>query len=261
MQKNHQYLLRCAKLASAETPAARVLDFGCGGGDIVRAGRRDGMRIWGVDVFYEGSRAREIALQEGSLGRTVFGFTDSRLPFRDQSFDVVVSNQVLEHVEDLRASLTEIHRVLRPGGQFISLFPSQEVVPEGHCGIPMVHWLPSGSKARYRYAMAMRCLGFGLHKHEKGRTRREWTKHKLAWLDRFVHYRRREEVLDLFSDHFTLQPRERDYLTYRARHAGGPAGRLAANACDKLLSDRMATRITNRIAGLAVAASRRPDPD
>ena len=43
-------------------------------------------------------------------------------------FDLVLSNQVIEHVEDLDAVLCEIHRVLKPGGAFLSLFPSKDVI-------------------------------------------------------------------------------------------------------------------------------------
>ena len=78
-----------------------MLDFGCGGGEIVVAGRERGLSIWGVEVFYEGSRARDMARDNGALGSTVLEFRDGRTPFRDGAFDVVVSNQVLEHIEDL----------------------------------------------------------------------------------------------------------------------------------------------------------------
>src|SRR4029079_273783 len=45
------------------------------------------------------------------------------LPFADRSFDIVLSYDVFEHVADLRAVLSECHRVLRPGGALYALFP------------------------------------------------------------------------------------------------------------------------------------------
>ncbi|HUI83756.1 MAG TPA: class I SAM-dependent methyltransferase [Candidatus Binatia bacterium] len=46
------------------------------------------------------------------------------LPFRDQSFDLVTANMVVEHVEDARSFLADIHRVLRPGGRFLFHTPN-----------------------------------------------------------------------------------------------------------------------------------------
>lgn len=47
----------------------------------------------------------------------------SRLPFEDDSFDAIVSSNVLEHIEDLPASFEEMRRVLRPGGFMIHSMP------------------------------------------------------------------------------------------------------------------------------------------
>ena len=47
----------------------------------------------------------------------------SQLTFEDESFDVIVSSDVLEHVFDLRAALTEVLRVLRPGGVHLFTVP------------------------------------------------------------------------------------------------------------------------------------------
>ena len=46
------------------------------------------------------------------------------LPFRDASFDWVISFQVIEHIRDDRAFVAEIHRVLRPGGRFLVTTPN-----------------------------------------------------------------------------------------------------------------------------------------
>jgi SAM-dependent methyltransferase len=46
-----------------------------------------------------------------------------RSPFPDQSFDVVLTNEVLEHVPDLSAALRDTVRILRPGGKLIGTFP------------------------------------------------------------------------------------------------------------------------------------------
>ena len=65
--------------------------------------------------------------------------TGERLPFADGSFDVVVSLQVLEHVQSPREVLAEVYRVLRPGGAFYLACENYLAFREGHY---KVFWLP-----------------------------------------------------------------------------------------------------------------------
>src|SRR5271166_5045633 len=56
-------------------------------------------------------------------------------------FDMVISNQVFEYIPDPTRILPEIARVLKPGGQFLALFPFREIWYEGHLGLYFAHWL------------------------------------------------------------------------------------------------------------------------
>ena len=68
---------------------------------------------------------------------------DGRLPFPDASFDAVTSNMVFEHIADFEKPVSEIARVLKPGGLFVVLFPSRELWFEQHVGLPFAHRFPS----------------------------------------------------------------------------------------------------------------------
>jgi ubiquinone/menaquinone biosynthesis C-methylase UbiE len=68
------------------------------------------------------------------------------LPFDDDTFDFVCSNQVFEHVEDLPGTIDELARVTKPGGVHVHVFPSLELMKESHLGVPLVHWLPAGMR-------------------------------------------------------------------------------------------------------------------
>ena len=134
------------------------------------------------------------------------------------TFDVVFSNQVLEHVPDLDKVLSEIHRVLKPGGVILSLFPDRAVWREGHCGIPFLHRFPKGSRLRASYALMMRCMGFGYFK--EGRSRREWSRNFCQWLDDWTYYRSLPDIHQGFARHFKdVQHMEDEYLAFRLRRS------------------------------------------
>jgi SAM-dependent methyltransferase len=78
-------------------------------------------------------------------------------PLADASFDVVLSNQVFEHVADLDALAREVARVTRPGGLGLHVFPAKWRPVEGHMNMPLVHWAPKGPvrRAAIRAALAV----------------------------------------------------------------------------------------------------------
>jgi SAM-dependent methyltransferase len=148
MHVNYRYLLdRCE--AETRDRTKMILDYGCGNGAIVEGGRDRGLRIYGVEEFYGGSNIRGELEKKGLLGDIVKSLEEGVIPFPDAHFDLVVSNQVFEHVVDLDEVLSEISRVLKPGGKLICVFPSKEVWREGHCGVPWAHWLPEEFRLRY----------------------------------------------------------------------------------------------------------------
>jgi len=97
-------------------PEKRLLEVGCGMGTDLLQFARGGARVTGVDLT---PRSLEITRRRFHLygERGTFLVTDGeRLPFGDESFDVVYSNGVLHHTPDTTGAVREIHRVLVPGG-------------------------------------------------------------------------------------------------------------------------------------------------
>jgi len=60
-------------------------------------------------------------------------------PFPDDHFDLVISNQVIEHVADLDLFLAQLSRTLKPGASSIHVFPLRRVLFEWHLKMPIVH--------------------------------------------------------------------------------------------------------------------------
>jgi SAM-dependent methyltransferase len=210
----NRFVLEFCREFAGRHPGARILDFGCGGGALVKAGRDAGLDMWGADVFYAGSNARAEAAEAGLLGGAVREMIDGKLDWPAKTFDLVVNNQVMEHVPDLSASMSEIHRVLRPGGVALSVFPSRDVWREGHIGIPFAHWFRRGSRLRLYYTWALRSLGLGYWK-QQAPTRRQWAIDKLDWIDRHTVYRSRREIFSVYERLFRNELREDDYIRFR----------------------------------------------
>jgi SAM-dependent methyltransferase len=209
---NYLYLLNKATLDARECWPV-VLDYGCGSGQIIEEGRKAGLEIYGAEAFYEGGNTRAEIEKQGWLGTVVREIENGIIAFKNNFFDLVISNQVLEHVEDLDAVLYEIHRVLKPGGAFLCMFPTKEGIREGHCGIPFIHWFPKQSRLRYFYALALRRMGFGYYKKNKSAS--QWTCDFLHWLDRFTHYRNIKTIAGNFREYFEVSFMEDDYIVFR----------------------------------------------
>lgn len=139
--------LRLALTAYGVDVADRdVLEFGCnvGGSSVVLAAL--GARLTGVDVDSAILPAARANLdRHGLTGTILLAAPDGRLPLDDGSFDVAVANSVLEYVDPLLLDrvITELHRVLRPGGRlFICGTASRLAWRERHSGKAMVNFIP-----------------------------------------------------------------------------------------------------------------------
>jgi SAM-dependent methyltransferase len=247
----NRFVLDFAKRFASGRPAAKVLDFGCGAGELVSAGRAAGLDMRGADVFYGGSTTRLQAEESGLLGTAILEVLDGRLPFEDCYFDLATSNQVLEHVDDLDAVLREIHRVLKPGATVLSIFPSRDVCREGHIGIPFAHWFPQDSRLRFCYTWALRSAGLGTWK-EQAPTRRQWTRDKLQWLDRYTRYRSRDEIMGTFRRYFMNEFHEGAYIRYRLRD--NPTLAPFARLLDLPGTSAAATAIFRKLAFLVIVS-------
>lgn len=104
----------------------RVLDFGCGSGYGTARLAEHCRHIIGVDVASDAiAHARRNYQRHNLEYATIAPAEEQPLPFPDQSFDVVLSFQVIEHVTDEAKYLSEAWRVLRPGGRFVVATPDR----------------------------------------------------------------------------------------------------------------------------------------
>jgi SAM-dependent methyltransferase len=117
-------------------PGDRLLDMGCGGGRHAYEALRRGAVVTALDA--DGAELKDVAglmaamaesgeTPAGALGSPVNGDA-VHLPFPDASFDRLIGAEVLEHIPPDAAAISELARVLRPGGTMAVTVPS--FVPE-----------------------------------------------------------------------------------------------------------------------------------
>ncbi len=116
---DQSHLKRVNRLTSF-SPGARVLEVGCGQGHLTRALAAQGVDIIGIDA---NPNAPEIA------GNGLVRWMNAEsLDFEDNTFDVVISVHALEHIPDLESALSEIARVLKPGGEAVHIYPAEPIM-------------------------------------------------------------------------------------------------------------------------------------
>ncbi len=104
-------------LAGLRPARGRLLDVGCGSGELLEALRADGWRVSGVEPS---ARGAEIARSQRALDVRAATFEAADLP--ERTFDVVVFAAALEHFHDPLFALTRAHDLLAPGGLVAVLF-------------------------------------------------------------------------------------------------------------------------------------------
>lgn len=111
-----EYEEQILPLAAAHLAGSRrVLDVGCGEGQLSRLAARHHARAVGIDPTW----AQLVVARERAGGPAYAAATAARLPFRDASFDAAVACLVFEHIAETDEAIAEVARVLEPGGRFI----------------------------------------------------------------------------------------------------------------------------------------------
>lgn len=138
-------IARLLDLANRPQPM-RLLEIGTGSGGIAHwFAIHPSLRCDVVAVDVADNRL----VRDGYMYRQVHGV---ELPFADGSFDVVITNHVIEHVGDTRAQqrhLAEVHRVMQPDGIGYLAVPNRWMLTEPHYQLKFLSWWPHSWRSPY----------------------------------------------------------------------------------------------------------------
>lgn len=102
----------------------KILDIGCATGSFLRVMKNNGWQVSGIDVS---EWACDYSKSQGL--QNIFCTTIENALFDNESFDAVNMNHTLEHVHDPIKTLTEVYRVLKPGGLLLIEVPNERLFP------------------------------------------------------------------------------------------------------------------------------------
>ena len=98
----------------------KLLEPGCGRGEHLRIFKELGLDVYGMDVSKEAKNFSK------DLNISICDLNSEKLPYANNTFDVVYSKSFLEHLVEPTFFLKEAHRVLKPGGLLLSMVPDWE---------------------------------------------------------------------------------------------------------------------------------------
>ncbi|MBW1894659.1 MAG: methyltransferase domain-containing protein [Deltaproteobacteria bacterium] len=195
----------------------KILDAGCGGCNLIqnlherllKSKTVNNFEIYGFDVndfkregnfldrpiHFLTNRYPEIPWQD----RLKLVGQNDKWPFENQYFEVVISDQVVEHLKNHLFFFSEMARVLSPTGFSLQSIPFREKVFDGHVSLPLAHKFKSYDFI-YNFIYLFSLLGFGKYKEvgkRKGITISEYSINQADYLVSKINYLSRKEFLSL----------------------------------------------------------------
>ncbi|MBI9034845.1 MAG: class I SAM-dependent methyltransferase [Bacteroidales bacterium] len=195
-----------------------LLDFGCGIGECVSQFRGEGYNAYGCDIDFPENKKSPLkeCMDDGYIRKIEYakdsndtlddfmkngklskdkGFS-YHLPFDDDTFDIIFSNQVFEHIMDYPTVLAELQRVTKPEGINLHVFPGRWRVRESHV------YVPFSSVIRFKWYLLLAAL-FGIrNEFQQGMSAKEVANRNYWYLHECTLYPNRRRILQQVKKYF-----------------------------------------------------------
>ena len=162
---------------------------------MVRQYRKAGYNACGCDIKVENESELVQRIDQESY----------RLPFADESFDFVFSDQVLEHVQDHARAFAEIKRVMKPGAVSLHIFPAKLKPTEGHVFVPL------GGLIQNRWWLSLWALVGIRNSFQQGKGFREVVELNSRFLKNQTNYLWKSQLIEAAAASF-------ENITFAERH-------------------------------------------
>ncbi|GKS58330.1 hypothetical protein YTPLAS18_18570 [Nitrospira sp.] len=225
------------------TCESAILDFGCGDGHRVYQLRDMGYRhAYGYDRGVLMGRTIPVKFRNEE-DRNWFRWSDTGiLPYPDESFDLIISDHVFEHVIDQATAFREQYRILKPGGVAVHVFPAKwRAIIEPHIYVPLGGFEPFKRRGWY-YLWAL--LGIR-NRYQHGRPSRDIVEWNMRYAKEGLKYLSCRQYRKLFS----IIPFRHSWeeLTYMQRSYKPRIQRLGALAARLPLLTRVIRTFVERV--------------
>ena len=177
----------------------KILDVGCGSGDLVHYLRKKKFDAYGIDVEFKGGaytnmleKKNHIRKINGAEGRDKIGDKNItyKWPIDSSSIDLAISSSVIEHVRNIEEFVYESSRIMKRGGVAIHYYPSSTALREAHTGIPL------GAKTRNKLYYKIACKTIGTYSEFENNAER-----CLEYMKNYTFYRSNRELKGIFKTH------------------------------------------------------------
>jgi SAM-dependent methyltransferase len=189
-----------------------ILDFGCGSGATVQEFRENGYQSFGCDIKFKTDNKVDLeSMQKGGLIRLT-DLTPYKLPFQDNTFDFIFSDDVFEHVRNYRETISELARILKPDGLCLHTFASRYRPVESHV------YIPFSSVIRANWWLYL-WVFLGIHDHKQNsESLKERVNRIYTYLKVNTNYLSKKELQYFFEESFEeVVFCERSFLKFSGR--------------------------------------------
>jgi SAM-dependent methyltransferase len=173
-----------------------ILDFGCGSGASVQDLRGNGYQAFGCDIKFKTDDKVDLdSMQKSGLVRLI-ELNPYILPFQDNIFDFIFSDDVFEHVRNYRETISELSRILKPDGLCLHTFASRFRPVESHV------YIPFSSIIRVKWWLYL-WVFLGIHDHKQnGESLKARVTRISTYLKENTNYLSKRDLLYYFAESF-----------------------------------------------------------
>jgi len=171
-------------------PEFLIMDFGCGVGQVVHELRDLGYQAFGCDVKIDAK-----SMHDENIIRLI-NSQPYKLPFKNDTFNIILSEQVFEHVQNYSEVISEINRVLKPDGCCLHIFPSRYKLIESHVYVPLSSIIKSYSWLLFWAKMGLR------NEFQTGLSAKETGTRNYDYLRSHTNYLSKKQITKQFKEYF-----------------------------------------------------------